>query len=239
MSSSGWGNFWKDQRQSFYAVMQIATGYFAVQLEKRFQVKPSHDILDYGCGPGFVADSLAAKKITTTGVDINEYFIQQCRINHPASAFIHITTDTAENERILHAQLKEQKFDFIILLSVAQYLKSTSELEAILKMLRSYLKEQGKIIIADVIDQNTSSAKDALSLLTHCVKKGRIGAFIGFISYLLFSNYRKISKETKMLELSGQSICEIAANNHLNYEKVNGLTIHPTRNNYVLSKAAQ
>lgn len=239
MSSSGWDNFWKDQRQSFYAVMRIATGFFAAQLEKKYPIKQTDEILDYGCGPGFVADALAAKNISITGVDINDFFIEECRKNHPVSTFIHISTDIAENEKILSDHLKERKFDYIILLSVAQYFKSTGELEGIINLLRHFLKENGRIVIADVIDDSTSSVRDAIALFFHCVKKGRIGAFVGFISYLLFSDYRQISKKIKLLHVPEQVIQQVANNNSLHYKKVSGLTIHPTRSNYVLSNIRQ
>jgi len=235
MSSTGWDKFWKDQRQSFYAVMKIATGFFVSQIEKVYHLKPTDDILDYGCGPGFVADSLGAKNIRTTGADINEFFIAECRKNHPASLFMLVTTDIAANKNILDEQLKEKKFDFIILLSVVQYLKNVSDLEALIRLLRTYLKENGRLIIADVLDENTSSMKDAFALFMHCIKKGRIGAFVGFISYLVFSNYRTISKQNKLLQVPEQAIRDMAKQNELQCEKVKGLTLQISRSNYILS----
>lgn len=236
MSSTGWDNFWKDQRQSFLAAMKIATRFFVLQIEKRFHFKPTDNILDYGCGPGFVAASLAEKNISITGADINDFYIEQCRKNHGASSFIHITTDIPANKKILDEALAERKFDFIIILSVAQYLKSVDELEALIRMLRSYMKDTGKIIVADIIDENTSSVKDALSLLLHYIKIGKALTFFRFMFYLMFSNYRKISGKIPLLMIPEQAIDNIAGNSALNYEKVKGLTIQPTRSSYILSK---
>src|SRR5688572_12642269 len=101
MSSTSWDKFWKDQRQSFYAVMKIATSFFVSQIEKVYHLKPTDEFFDYGCGPGFVADSLAAKNIRITGADINEFFIEECRKNHPASLYMLVTTDIAANKKIL------------------------------------------------------------------------------------------------------------------------------------------
>jgi 2-polyprenyl-3-methyl-5-hydroxy-6-metoxy-1,4-benzoquinol methylase len=235
MSSPGWDNFWIGQRKSFYAVMKMATGYFVSKVEKLYHLKPSDDIFDYGCGPGFVADSLAPKKIRITGADINEFFIEECRRNHPGSLFTVITTDIITNKKILEEQLKGKQFDYIILLSVAQYLKAIGDLEDIIKLLSSYLKPKGMIIVADVLDENTSSMKDAFSLFTHCIRKGRIGAFAGFISYLVFSDYRTVSKQTKLLLVSEQAMRELAGRNKLSCEKVHGLTIQKSRSNYILS----
>lgn len=234
MSSYGWDNFWKDQRQSFLAAMKIATGFFAAQIQKRYHLNATHAILDYGCGPGFVADTLAVQNISFTGVDINEFYIEKCRENHPGSTFIHITTDIAVNKKILDELLVNEKFDYIIILSVAQYLKSTTELQALIGMLRTYMSENGRIILADIIDENTSSVKDALSILFHYIKIGKVPTFVRFMLYLMFSDYKKVSGKIPLLMIPEQAIREISANNSLQYEKVQGLTIQKTRCSYVL-----
>lgn len=234
MSTTGWGNFWKDQRQSFSDAMQIATGYFAARFQRHFNVKPTDAVFDYGCGPGFVADALAANNIAVTGADINEFYIEQCRKNHPTSSFIQITTDVTSNEKILDTQLKGKRFDYIIVLSVAQYLKDTAELEAVVKMLCIYLKKGGKLVLADIIDSNTSSVKDAIALLFHYIKINRLPAFVRFMSYLFFSSYRKVSGKIPLLLVPEQAIRDIAAVNGLTYEKISGLTIQKTRCSYVL-----
>jgi hypothetical protein len=112
-----------------------------------------------------------------------------------------------------------------------------NDLEDIIKLLRTYIKATGKIIVADVLDENTSSMRDAFSLFIHCIKKGRIGAFIGFISYLLFSDYRQISKQNKLLLVPEQAVRDMAKRNALSCEKVHGLTLQRSRSNYVLSHA--
>ena len=238
MSSIEWCSFWKE-KQSFHAITKISTTFYASQFEKEYHVKSGDDILDFGCGPGFVADALAVKNINITGLDINEFFISACRKKYTASTFIHITTDIAINKKILKEQLKERKFDFIIFLGVTQYLNSVNEVEDIIKMLLLYVKESGKIIVGDVIDENTSTFKDAFSLSFHYIKKGKITAFIRFVFFMLFSNYRNIIKEAKMCMVPEQSICKIAENNLLDYQKVNSLSIHSTRSSYVLSKKVQ
>jgi 2-polyprenyl-3-methyl-5-hydroxy-6-metoxy-1,4-benzoquinol methylase len=235
MSSTGWDNFWKNQRQSFYAVMKMATGFFVSKVEELYHLKPTDDIFDYGCGPGFVADSLVPKKIRVTGADINEFFIEECHRNHPDSTFIVITTDITTNKKILEEQLKGKQFDYILLLSVAQYLKSTGDLEDIVRLLSTCMKPEGMIIVADVLDENTSSIKDAFSLFTHCIRKGRLGAFAGFISYLMFSNYRTVSKQAKLLHVPEQAMRDLAGRNKLSCEKVHGLTLQKSRSNYILS----
>jgi 2-polyprenyl-3-methyl-5-hydroxy-6-metoxy-1,4-benzoquinol methylase len=161
MGAPGWDNFWKDQKRSFYAVMKISTGYFTRQLQKQQYVKPGDTVLDFGCGPGFVADDLANYGVHFTGLDINEFFIKECSKNHPAFNFIHITTDSETNKTILKKELGGAEFNRIILLSVVQYLRNTDDLNRIMQLLLLYMEKDGQILIADVIDPTTSSVKDA------------------------------------------------------------------------------
>jgi 2-polyprenyl-3-methyl-5-hydroxy-6-metoxy-1,4-benzoquinol methylase len=236
MSSPGWDQFWKDERRSFHEVMKIGTTYFGVQLEKHFQLSPKDRILDYGCGPGFLADHLAPKNIKITGLDINDSFIKESRENHPSLIFITITTDIDENRRILDAGLGNEKFNLITLLSIAQYFESIDVLERIIKLLLGYTAENGRIILADIIDEQTSPYRDAFALMIECIRRGKVMAFARFIYYLLSSNYAAVAKKTRLLSIPEEAIIAIAEKHLLGCEKVDGLTIHPTRTNYVLMK---
>jgi len=151
MNSFGWDNFWRDQKQSFNTVMKIGTTFFAIQLERQFQLKPTDQILDYGCGPAFLADYLIPKNISVTGADINKSFITESQKHHPSCLFINITADAKTNKKILHDHLGTKQFDFIILLSIIQYFKNNNELEDVIRLLRYYLKKEGSLILADVL----------------------------------------------------------------------------------------
>jgi 2-polyprenyl-3-methyl-5-hydroxy-6-metoxy-1,4-benzoquinol methylase len=234
--TTGWDNFWKGQKESFGEIMRVSTNYFGKQLEKRFALKATNGILDYGCGPGFLADYLAGKGIPMTGADINDFYIEQCRVHHPGALFVMITTDPEANRQILRQHLGGRKFDYIVLLSIAQYFKDLATLEQVMQMLSEFLSPAGRIIIADVLDEKTSAASDALSLLRHCIMRGQVIRFVRFILYLLFSDYRSISKNTQLLQISEPAIRAIAGQQGLRCDKVSGLTIHTTRTNYVLSK---
>jgi len=136
MNSFGWDNFWEDQKQSFNTIMKIGTTFFAIQLEKQFHLKPTDEILDYGCGPAFLADYLIPKKVSVTGADINKSFITESQNHHPSCLFINITADANTNKKILHDHLGTRQFDFIILLSIIQYFKNSNELEDVIRLLR-------------------------------------------------------------------------------------------------------
>lgn len=235
--TTGWDNFWKGQKEAFGEIMRVSTDYFGKQLEKRFALKAADRILDYGCGPGFLADRLAGKGIPMTGADINDFYIEQCRSHHPGALFVTITTDPEANRQILRQHLGDRKFDYIVLLSIAQYFKDLAALEQVVQMLSEFLSPGGRIIIADVLDEKTSAARDALSLLRHCIMRGQVIRFVRFIHYVLFSDYRALSRNTRLLQIPEEAVRAVAARNSLNCERVNGLTIHSTRTNYILSES--
>jgi 2-polyprenyl-3-methyl-5-hydroxy-6-metoxy-1,4-benzoquinol methylase len=95
--------------------MKVSTSYFARQFIEKFNIKSSHEIFDYGCGPGFLADSLESYQVRTTGADINPSYVEQCRRNHPQSKTFLITADPESNQKILNENLDGKKFDFIVL----------------------------------------------------------------------------------------------------------------------------
>ena len=58
VSYSEWGNFWKDQKESFHSVMKVSTTFFAIKLEALNLLKPSDKLFDYDC----VLDKLSTPK---------------------------------------------------------------------------------------------------------------------------------------------------------------------------------
>ena len=144
MESFGWVRFWKEQHKAFHDVMKISTIYFARTIEDYFGIKRGDEILDYGCGPGFLFDYLESKEVQLTGADISALFIEEGKKNHPDALFINITTDSESNKRILNDHIGSKRFDYIILLSLVQYFRNIEELEKVIKMLTSFLENQRK-----------------------------------------------------------------------------------------------
>jgi len=230
-----WATFWKNQAHSFDDVMRVSTSYFARCFIDHFKIKPEDKIFDYGCGPGFLADSLAPFMIDVTGADINSAFVAQCMKNHPKSFVFLITTDPDSNQSILKNNLAAKKFDYIVLLSISQYLENVEALENIIKLLKPYLSDEGKIIVADVVDPKTSALRDLIAIKFECIRSGKLIAFTRFFFYLVFSNYRHLSRNVKLLRISKGHMHAIGKSTQLRCEEAIKLSVHPTRTNYVFS----
>ena len=215
--------------------MQINTSYFADQLKRSYHLNHDTNLLDYGCGPGLLIDSLGSGNLNCTGVDINAYFIDECKRNHPSAVFFQISTDVATTQSLFQQAIAFRKFDLVIMLSILQYFKSAGEIENLLSFLKNYLTPSGKIILADVVDDTNAPLRDTWSLFKQSLTRGKTVAFVRFILYLIFSPYRKISDQQKLLVLSNDTITTIASKVGLNIKIVHGMTIHPSRANYVLT----
>ena len=233
MQGSNWTRFWQSERHAFDEVMQLATKYFAKQLCKAFPIQEGVRVLDYGCGPGFLADALLPRKVIFTGTDINEYFINLCKVRYPRETFFTIHTQPGENASLLKKYVQSPS-DYIVLLSISQYLPAPSELEQIIASLKPHLAAGGHIIVADVVDENTQSYRDALSLLSHALRKGKLASFVRFMRYVLRSEYARVAKTTQLQHISESFMVEMAERLKLSCRRVDGLTFHPTRKNYVL-----
>lgn len=230
-----WTMFWQGQRNAFTPIMQINTAYFADQLKRSYSLDHDTNLLDYGCGPGLLIDSLGSHNLNCTGVDINAYFLEECKRNHPAAVFFQIPTDIASTQSLFQQQIGAKRFDLVIMLSILQYFKSTSEIEILLTFLKHYLTPSGKIILADVVGDTNAPLRDTWSLFKQSLAQGKIVAFVRFILYLILSPYRKISGQQKLLMLSDGTVAAIAKKVGLRMNIVHGMTIHPSRTNYVLT----
>jgi 2-polyprenyl-3-methyl-5-hydroxy-6-metoxy-1,4-benzoquinol methylase len=222
--------------------MYINTFFFAAQLNKLLKLKSTDRILDYGCGPGYFSDyfaRLATEKPVIDGADINSTYVALCKKKYPDLLFFKITPDCSSNEKILKEQLSGKDFNYIVLLSIVQYFEGIKDLEKIVALVGAFLQPNGKLIIADVIDHKTSPVKDALSLFLKCLQQRKIKSFFKFIHYLFFSNYRTIVKDMPLLKVSDETLSAIAKSNNMDLVKVKGLTIHPSRNNYIFTKKIQ
>jgi 2-polyprenyl-3-methyl-5-hydroxy-6-metoxy-1,4-benzoquinol methylase len=235
-ATQSWTQFWKGERTSFNEVMKLATTYFATQLVKRYSLTSKNTVFDYGCGPGFLADHLSNLNISVSGADINPFFIEECRRNHPGSMFIQTSPNAEDAKYQLEKELGAKKFDVVAMLSISQYFSSLNEFEQVVKMLIPYSGKTGKLVVADVLDTKTVSYRDALGLLAQCIRHGKVISFIRFMIFVTSSSYAKVFKDSKLLQIPEDFIRTMCDRNGILYEKVAGLTIHPSRTNYIFSK---
>lgn len=223
--NGGWQEFWQRPDNIFAQIMKLSTQSFAERVDKLYNIQFGSVVLDFGCGPAYLADFFN-DKISYTGVDLNETFLLDAKRKHPKFSFCRVDE--------FHSSQYKEKFDWIILLSVSQYLADTTALQNLIADLKISLKKDGVIILADVIDHQTARLDDLLSLFKQCVKKGKLHTFFKFFFNVLASNYRQLARNKSLLQVSADQMARIATDLSMQLEKAPRLTIHKTRSNYLL-----
>jgi SAM-dependent methyltransferase len=149
---------------------------------------PDAALLDYGCGEALFADKIAAKCARLILSDaaplvrerLNERFKDNERITV-------LSTDDV-------ADLPDASFDLIVVNSIVQYL-SLDEFRALLKLARDKLKEDGRLILGDIIPPDISPITDARALLSFAWQGGFLRSALTGLARTAFSEYRKIREE--------------------------------------------
>jgi len=103
-------------------------------------------VLDYGCGPGFLANSVSKHVRTLYGVDLSRGVLECARIlnSSPISAFLH-TTQLSE--------IKDSSVDLIYSFAVIQHV-TDSIFGKILTTMLNKLKKGGKLLIHIVLEED-------------------------------------------------------------------------------------
>jgi 2-polyprenyl-3-methyl-5-hydroxy-6-metoxy-1,4-benzoquinol methylase len=101
---------------------------------------PAHaEVLDYGCGYGYVLGQALTenKRWQYTGIDFSKKFISKLRLKYPESRFL--ACDLTE--------IKDKQFDAVLLLEVLEHIPSSQTLE-FLATVKTKIKDTGKLIIS-------------------------------------------------------------------------------------------
>jgi cyclopropane fatty-acyl-phospholipid synthase-like methyltransferase len=234
---SNWQNFWSNDPKLFRIVMQKSTAYFANQILKRKIISPQDTILDFGCGPGYLAEQLIDNVQDYYGVDISSAYIDTCQKKFAGDEHFHFSTLTASPTSIglNNSPLIQHKFNVIIILSVVQYFPDLAKVEALLAESKSLLSAHGKIILADVIQSDQGLIKDALSVLINSLKKNYFFPFLKFMYQVKFSNYNQLRLKNNLLSISETEIASICKKLNLQYQLLPNCTLQHSRVSYCIT----
>lgn len=233
---SNWGKFWQENPKLFRKVMEKSTEYVASKLAKNQLIGLDTHLLDFGCGPGYLAHALKGKIATYCGVDISAQFIatakEKCK-DTPSFQFHEFSLEhSVESLTTLRESGKE--FNTIIILSVIQYFEKKSDVKVLLQKCRELLGKGGKILLLDVIEHENGLWKDILSILIHSIRNNYFVSFLKFIWVAKLSNYNEIRKNNKLLMLSKEDVKSMAAQLDLEFSVLPSLTTQSSRISYCL-----
>ena len=128
----------------FYSLFQkIMSGTsFRKKIVKKFIYKKGLKVLDVGCGPAEILDSLP--KIEYFGYDINPAYINFAKKKYKKKGNFFCKEFTNKELK------KLPKFDYVLLLGILHHL-SDDQIKKLMTIIKKILKKKGNIIIEDPI----------------------------------------------------------------------------------------
>ena len=111
-------------------------------VEKQIDLLSDKEILDFGGGTGLLTLPLAKQAKSVTLVDISEKMLEQARLKAEQQEIKNIQF----LEQDLLKNPLEQEFDLIV---VSRVLHHMPDLDATLSLFHQYLREDGRLLIAD------------------------------------------------------------------------------------------
>ncbi len=145
-------------------------------------------ILDYGCGDNRVADELAQHCGKLILCDTAPSLLKRLKQRYAQNPKISVVTPSE-----LQA-LPNGSIDLIVANSLIQYL-GANELHELLELWRRTLKNEGLLVIGDVIPTNSSDVRDAMTLLRFGWEGGFLFAAVVGLFRILLSDYRKFRRD--------------------------------------------
>ncbi len=218
-------------------VMENSTRYFSKKLLQYNLISTNDTLLDYGCGPGNFAQELKGKVQAYYGVDISELYIEQANKkmgDAPQFQFIHLNTNNPSAELKQFSQ-QGLLFHSIIIFSVVQYFNSKEEVTALLEKCKSILHPKGKIILADILEDEKGVWKDLWSICMHSLANGYLISFLFFMARIKFSNYNEVKNKCNLLHLSDEDLKEICSKIGLGCSNLPKITLQKSRNSFCIA----
>jgi 2-polyprenyl-3-methyl-5-hydroxy-6-metoxy-1,4-benzoquinol methylase len=192
--------------------------------------------LDYGCGPGYLADSVSDLTKSYYGVDISKNYIDTCVAKFKEQQSFHFFSldETADVYTLEELDLPKHYFDTIIILSVVQYLDTKEKVSALVQSFLPFLKLKGEIILADVIDAEKYFLKDLCNICIYSIRNGYFVQFVKFVFQLKFSSYNKLRLKNSLLTITQADIEEICIHLNLQYTVLHACTLQSNRKTYLI-----
>jgi 2-polyprenyl-3-methyl-5-hydroxy-6-metoxy-1,4-benzoquinol methylase len=147
-----WLEFWQS-KNSFDEKMQDNFSCFLSKIGKYITLSKELTVLDWGSGPGYIADAWHNKVKEIHGADVSERYNAIASAKHSKHHnvfFHHIDPDDYLNVKMLPVV----KFDLVVVMSVLQYYRNKEEVKQLLKNLLLHTAPNGTILLVDFIVQN-------------------------------------------------------------------------------------
>jgi SAM-dependent methyltransferase len=196
-----WIAFWDSEHSIYVNARHRDVHYRRIAEDIRAHVPAAATVLDYGCGEALHADLVAAparRLILSEAAPAVRAKLGAHFAGHPK-----IEVRAPEEVAVLPAG----SLDVVVLHSVAQYL-TPQELDELLAQFRRLLREDGKLILGDIIPPHVSAATDAWALMRFGAINGFLGAALVGLARTLASDYWRLRSNLGLTRYSERAILD-------------------------------
>jgi SAM-dependent methyltransferase len=188
-------DFWKDS-----LLWKINAELFLRRADKMFAFNRNQSVLNIGCGPGYLEPLLAPKVKRIHALDTAERFADLCKkncLNHP-----NVTVGLL-GRNYTDLTVCGDLFSVILCVSVVQYYKNMTEIEALITSARDIALPGARMLIADLPLKPgfTGFAWDVLCSFFLSVREGYNGVLVRTALSRWLQRSRYLSFRSKTREL--------------------------------------
>ena len=154
----------------------------------RYVSGPDATVMDYGCGEALSADRVAGacgRLYLCDGAALVRERLA-ARFGYESRIVVLAPEDLG--------QIDDHGLDLIVVNSLLQYLPA-DEFQDLVGLWRSKLKEDGQLVLADVIPHDVGPLDDVMALLRFAWGGGFLGAALIGLAKTALSDYRKLREE--------------------------------------------
>jgi SAM-dependent methyltransferase len=200
-----WRDFWNSDHSIYVNARHKALHYDRIARDLSAYI-PSRDaaVLDYGSGEAMSAASLAEKCGTLYLFDTAPNVREKLRGRFAGDPKIIVLSPDGLDS------IAEGSLDLIIANSLLQYLQH-SEFEDLLDLWHAKLKQDGRLVIADVLPPDLDAIADVKALIDFAWRGGFLIAALAGLGRTFLSDYRRLRNEVGLTRYAPEDLFTLLA----------------------------
>ncbi len=227
-----WINYWdQDDYWCSSRLWKINTELFLGRADRIVKFKKDDTVLDIGCGPGFLEMLLAERVGSILAVDTSSRYLDMCRDNCQVHG--NVSTQIL-GEDYTSLNIPGGPFTLLLCVSVVQYYKDMSEIEALIRSAQKIAAPGARMLIADLpLNRGYFGvAWDGLCSFLMSIKHGYTMTFLKAAYDMYFSRlkYRMFSERNDIIYFTLRDIKSLIERMGLNATVIkHSLSIYSNR----------
>jgi len=188
---------WRRDAEEFVAASDALLRYAATD-----------DVLDVGCGPGFVIEALARRVRSVVGTDVSHRMATAARARCAGHSNVEVVAIEPTRPTDVSG-LGARRFSVVLCNSVVQYLRDEGEAEALLRAVRGVCAPGARVLLADLV-VGGGRWSDAWGLVRGAWRRGRLREAFRRVGRARGSSYAKTRERLGLLVVDPERLANVA-----------------------------